>query len=590
MDCIEDHAKKGNMAKGNILIVDDNPNNLRILVGMLTERGYKVRPAPNGDLALKSVRSTLPDLILLDIKMPDMDGYEVCRRLKKDELAREVPVIFISALNETIDKVKAFGTGGVDYITKPFQIEEVMVRIATHMAMRNMQKRLADQNARLRREVIERKRAEEALEIAHAELEKRVEERTAELAEATRKLREEIAERKQAEKERTTMERLYHRAQKLEAMGALAGGIAHDFNNIIGVIMGCAELSLLAVSKEDPIYPHLEQIPNAVRRASDLVQQILTFSRQKDSEKKVLQISTIIKEVLKMLRASLPATIEIKQNINPESGKVLADATQIHQVLINLCTNAAHAMRKNGGVLEIMLANVDLTFDDVKKYVDIKPGAYVKLTVSDTGTGMDPNIIECIFDPYFTTKKEGEGTGLGLAVVHGIISQYGGAIEVQSEPGKGTAFHILIPRIDHEHKMTLKKEFGEPPKGTETILFIDDEKYLVELAKKILEYLGYQVVSSTSSIEALKLFMEGPDRFDLVITDMTMPHMTGDKLTEEILRIRPDIPIILCTGFSEMISEDKAKSLGIREYILKPLIMNNLAEKVRKVLDHRIDE
>jgi two-component system cell cycle sensor histidine kinase/response regulator CckA len=375
-------------------------------------------------------------------------------------------------------------------------------------------------------------------------------------------------------------------AQKLEAIGTLAGGIAHDFNNIIGVITGCAELSLLDVSKEDLIYRHLKQILNAGQRATDLVQQILTFSRQKDPDKRALKISTVLKEVLKMLRASLPATIEIKQNIAPDSGMVLADPTQIHQVLMNLCTNAAHAMRKNVGVLEVMLTNVDLTSENVNKCVDIKPGAYVKLTVSDTGTGMDRNIIERIFDPYFTTKKAGEGTGLGLAVVHGIISQYGGAIEVQSEPGKGTTFHILIPRIDHEQEMAPKKDFGELPKGSETILFIDDEKGLVDLAKKMLEYLGYQVVSSTSSIEALRLFMEGPDRFDLVITDMTMPHMTGDKLSGEILRIRPDIPIMLCTGFSEMISEDKAKSLGIREYILKPLLMNTLSEKIRKMLDH----
>jgi signal transduction histidine kinase/DNA-binding response OmpR family regulator len=390
--------------------------------------------------------------------------------------------------------------------------------------------------------------------------------------------------------EKLALESRLQQAQKMESMGSLAGGIAHDFNNIISVIMGCAELSMSDIPEKSPIYQHQKQIFNAGQRAADLVQQILTFSRQKDPDKRALQISTIIKEVLKMLRASLPTTIEIKQNIAPDSGMVLADATQIHQVLMNLCTNAAHAMRKNVGVLEIMLANVDLTFDDVKKYVDIKPGAYVKLTVSDTGTGMDHRIIERVFDPYFTTKKAGEGTGLWLAVVHGIISQYGGAIEVQSEPGRGTAFHILIPRIDHEQEMAPKKDFCELPKGSETILFIDDEKGLVDLAKKMLEYLGYQVVTSTSSIEALKLFMEGPDRFDLVITDMTMPHMTGDKLSGEILRIRPDIPIMLCTGFSEMISEDKAKSLGIREYISKPVIMNTLSEKIRKVLDHRIDD
>jgi PAS domain S-box-containing protein len=399
-----------------------------------------------------------------------------------------------------------------------------------------------------------------------------------------------ITKRRQAEEERNKLQVQLQRAQTMEAIGTLAGGIAHDFNNIIGVIMGCAELSMSDTPEKSPIYQHLKQIFSAGKRAADLVQQILMFSRQKDPEKKALQISTIIKEILKMLRASLPATIEIKQNIAPDIGMVLADPTQINQVLMNLCTNAAHAMRKNGGVLEIMLGNVDLTFDDVKKYVDIKPGAYVKLTVSDTGTGMDHRIIERIFDPYFTTKKSGEGTGLGLAVVHGIISQYGGGIEVQSEPDMGATFHILIPRIDHKHDVTPEKDFGELPKGSETILFVDDEKGLVEITKKMLESLGYQVIADTSSIEALKLFMEEPNRFDLVITDMTMPHMTGEKLSGEILRIRPDIPIILCTGFSEMISEDKAKFLGIREFLLKPVGFEILARNVRKVLGHRIDD
>ncbi len=399
-----------------------------------------------------------------------------------------------------------------------------------------------------------------------------------------------ITKRKQAEEERNTLQVQLQRVQKMEAIGTLAGGIAHDFNNIIGVIMGCAELSLHGVSKEDSIRRHLKQIINAGQRAADLVRQILTFSRQKDPEKRALQISVIVKEVLKMLRSSLPVTIDIKQNIAPDAGMVLADPTQIHQVLMNLCTNAAHAMRQDGGILEVILANVNLTSEDIKKYVDIKPGAYVELTVSDNGAGMNRRITERIFDPYFTTKKAGEGTGLGLAVVHGIINQYEGGIEVQSEPGMGTTFRILIPRIDAEENVAAEKDPGELPKGNETILFVDDEKSLVEITTIMLERLGYQVIADTSSIEALKRFMEEPSRFDLVITDMTMPHMTGEKLAAEIMHIRPDIPIILCTGFSEIISEDKAKSLGIREYLFKPLVLEILARKVRKVLDHRIDD
>ncbi|MBW2018772.1 MAG: PAS domain S-box protein [Deltaproteobacteria bacterium] len=384
--------------------------------------------------------------------------------------------------------------------------------------------------------------------------------------------------------EREQLERQLRQAQKMEAIGTLAGGIAHDFNNILGAVIGCTEMSLFDVPEGTPVHRHLLEVLNAGNRAKDLVNQILAFSRQTEQERKPVKISLIIKETLKLLRASLPTTIKIRQYIETDSDMVLADPTQIHQVLMNLCTNAAHAMREKGGVLQIRLADVELDPEDAARHPDMNPGPYLRLTVSDTGHGINRAVIERIFDPYFTTKGPGEGTGLGLAVVHGIVKSHGGAITVHSEPGEGTAFQVFLPGI--ESRVTPEIEAYAPlPTGNECVLFVDDEKVLVRIAKEMLERLGYEVIPRTSSIEALESFRERPDHFDLVITDQTMPNMTGTELAKELMRIRPDIPIILCTGFSEVITPEKAMAMGIREFIMKPLMTRDLAESVRRVLD-----
>jgi CheY-like chemotaxis protein/two-component sensor histidine kinase len=323
------------------------------------------------------------------------------------------------------------------------------------------------------------------------------------------------------------------------------------------------------------------------------VKQILAFSRQAEEEKKPVQIGPIVKEALKLLRASLPTTIEFHQNIKPDLDNVLADPTQIHQVLMNLCTNASHAMREEGGILDVSLQNVSIVerglhiVESEKSEIGLDPGQYLRLTVSDTGHGMTPEVLERIFDPYFTTKEKGEGTGLGLAVVHGIVKSYGGIITVQSDMGKGTTFHVYLPRIKREVTAGPESRLGEIPTGNERILFIDDDPGLVDISKQMLEHLGYKLVTRTSSIEALKLFRAQPDKFDLVITDMTMPNMTGDKLAKELMEIRPDIPIILCTGYSERITEEKAKAMGIRAFTMKPLVIRDFANTIRKVLDQK---
>ena len=973
----ESRTDIGRMTKGDVLVVDDNPDNLRLLSGILIDNGYKVRPAPSGALALTSVQSTLPDLILLDIKMPGMDGYEVCRRLKADERTRHVPVLFISALTEVADKIKGFGVGGVDYITKPFQHEEVLARVETHVSLARMHQRLEQMvkartleltvaNEQLKNEIKDRKLAEARekhlnqvlravrdvnqlivqekdrgrllekscailletrfyshawiiltdaagkptttaqaglgesfselvrqidhgeppycvrkvlkqpdvlfikntgstcddcsipdecrdrgaaivrlehggkvfgiltisfpMELVLDEEEKSLllelagdisfalytyeqEEKKARaekaLRESEQKYREladslpqivfemdatgtftfvnqnafdisgytqsefdkglnafqilipedrdramenmqrvwsgeiygaeytalrkdgstfpilvhtnpvmrdnkpmglrgiivDLTEQKKMEADLTRramamdhatdtivvtdtkgtityvnpafekitgytrkealgenprvlksgkqdevfyrhlwqtisggktwsgrfinrkkdgshyteeatispvfspsgeivnyvavkrditdkidLETQLRQAQKMEAIGTLAGGIAHDFNNILGVIMGRAELSQLDVPTTSPAYQHIIEVVKAGNRAKDLVQQILAFSRQAKQERRLIQPGIIIKEALKMLRSSLPSTIEIRQNIDAESGVILADPTQLHQILMNLCTNAYHAMEKTGGVLTVSLVAIEFDPSGTDQNTELAPGKYLQLMVSDTGYGIERHIMERIFDPYFTTKKPGEGTGLGLAVVHGIVKGHGGSILVESEIGKGTTFQVLLPKIEDAEKTTQIEDYIPIPLGNERILFVDDEKDLADTARIMLERLGYQVTVRTSSTEALELFRTKPGAFDLVITDLTMPVMTGADLAKELMRIRPDIPILLCTGFSELISAEKARHMGIKQLVMKPVVMRDMAEIIRKVLGLKIDD
>jgi PAS domain S-box-containing protein len=397
-----------------------------------------------------------------------------------------------------------------------------------------------------------------------------------------------ITERKKSEKEKNALQAQLQQAQKMEAIGTLAGGIAHDFNNILAAIMGYAELAGLDIPEGCKARHNLDQSMKSAHRAKDLVQQILSFSRQGKQERKPLDIGPITKEVLKLLRASLPATIEIRQEIEKGLGTIKADPTQIHQVLMNLCTNAGHAMGDHGGVLEVSLNKVTLTAGESARLAEIEPGPYVRLRVRDTGQGIPSEVLKRIFDPYFTTKAPGKGTGLGLAVVHGIVKSYGGGIGVSSEVGKGSTFDIYFP-WENEVGALSETEKADPLLlgGGERLLFVDDEQAIVEVSREILEHLGYEVVVRTSSVEALELIKKTPDWFDLLVTDMTMPNMTGDRLAKEVLEVRPELPIILCTGFSEHISAERAKALGIREFVLKPLVIRELAQAIRWALDPR---
>ncbi len=393
-----------------------------------------------------------------------------------------------------------------------------------------------------------------------------------------------ISELKAAQQEREQLRTRLIQAQKMEAIGTLAGGIAHDFNNILGAIIGYAEMALYDTQKGSMEHYNIEQVLKAGHRAKDLVKQILAFSRKSEQDKKIIFLTPIIIEVLKLLRASLPTTIEIKQNIEPNLDAIFADPTQIHQVMMNLCTNSAHAMGDKSGILEVNLQNMNLNLKAAAQYPDLNPGLYVKLSISDTGCGMDSATMQRIFDPYFTTKEQDKGTGMGLAVVHGIVKGHGGGIHVESAAGEGTRFDILFPVIKRQ-VISETEELKALPTGNESILCVDDEQPLIELGKNMLKKLGYRVETQTLPVEAIELFRAAPDKFDLVISDMTMPAMTGVSLAKKLMEIRPEIPVIICTGYSEQIDESRAKELGIKGFLMKPFTIRELSKTVRKVLD-----
>ncbi|OQX26948.1 MAG: hypothetical protein BWK80_07835 [Desulfobacteraceae bacterium IS3] len=393
-----------------------------------------------------------------------------------------------------------------------------------------------------------------------------------------------IRERKKSEAEQQKLVMLLRQAQRMEAIGTLAGGIAHDFNNILYPIIGYTEIAMDDVPKDSLIHSNLEQVLKAAYRARDLIQQILTFSRQQEQKQQPVKIESVIREAMKLIRASLPSNITIYENIRTDCGYILADSSQIYQVVMNLCINAYHSLCENGGVLEVSLDKTEFLPEEIAAYPELLPGVYLKFSVKDTGCGMACEIIERIFEPYFTTKEIGKGTGLGLSVVHGIVKSHRGHITVESELGKGTVFNIYFPSIGYDSEPKDKEDEIYFFSGTEKILLVDDEVQIVQINRKLLERLGYDITALTDSREALEIFRRDPGRFDLVITDMTMPQMDGAELVAEMLRIRPDIPIILCTGFSEFMSKEKSESIGIREFIIKPVRSREFAETIRRVL------
>jgi signal transduction histidine kinase len=419
-----------------------------------------------------------------------------------------------------------------------------------------------------------------------------LQQRIAELEERNQELQREIAERIEAQSSARKLARQLQQSQKMEAIGTLAGGIAHDFNNILAAIMGYTELAKLHTATHCPtgncpVINDLDHVLQASARAKELIKQILTFSRKQDDQKTPLHLGAVVNEAIALLRASLPQSIEIKSNIACLDALVQANATQIHQIIMNLGTNAHHAMRERGGILSVEVDQVEVQeFDQKSKNLLLAPGRYLLLKICDNGCGMEKAVLDKIFDPYYTTKPHGQGTGMGLAVVHGIVKNHDGLVTVYSEPGQGTSFQIYLPQLVEQSTVPAPDNDDEIPMGTEHILLIDDEALVARMQTRLLESLGYTVTLETDPLRALHLFTADPDAYDLIFTDMTMPKMNGATLSQNILSIRPDIPVILCTGFSELVNEAKARALGVKAFAMKPLVRKSVAEIVRKALNN----
>ncbi|KPA16855.1 multi-sensor hybrid histidine kinase [Candidatus Magnetomorum sp. HK-1] len=571
--------------QGIILVVDNRPENLRLLENILTDQGYKVRPAISGSMALMTIQSTLPDLIILDIRMPDIDGFAVCKILKSDVNTKDIPVIFISALDESMNKLKAFEIGGVDYITKPFEAQEVLARVKTQFDMRNMQKKLAAQNKQLQTEIAERKEIELQLQKTQQELEMRVKNRTKALEQANFDLQTEIQERKEAEKDKEQLLRQLQQSQKLEAIGTLAGGIAHDFNNILTIIHTCSQLVMTDIDPETSAFKNMEKILKSSKRASELVSQILTFSKKHQTANFApISLVPVLKDAIKLLKTTLPPSIKLKSNIDINSELISGDAIQIYQIIMNLCTNSFHAMEKaDKGELHISLTKQMIKKKDLAKYLPLQTGMHLKLSVKDSGEGIDPSIMDRIFDPYFTTKGKGRGTGLGLAVTLGIIEKHKGSIQVDSKKQKGTTFEIFFPMID---QVSISKSETKKPiqSGNEHIFLVDDESDLLYTVKLLLEHLGYKVTIQNTPSKALLEFEKNSFLYDLIIADMAMPEMNGKQLSQKINQIRKDIPILIISGKAPDLTELEMKQCGISGFLMKPFLKRELSEKIREIL------
>jgi signal transduction histidine kinase/ActR/RegA family two-component response regulator len=434
---------------------------------------------------------------------------------------------------------------------------------------------------------IQLEKEKENVKTANNALEKRVEERTFQLSNANQDLKKEIEIRQKFERERAELEKQLYQLQKMETIGTLAGGIAHDFNNILTPILGYTDMALEELPEESNLRFDIEQINNAAHRGKNLVQQVLTFSREVDFENKPIQLQPIVTEAINLIKASFPPGVEVRQQFDQKIGTVLADPTHIHQIVMNLCTNANHAMMKSGGILDVRLDAVKIDQKSAEKIQNLKKGEYIRLTISDTGYGMDIKTKERIFEPFFTRKEVGSGSGLGLSVVHGIINNYGGAIVVDSTPGKGTTFMIYLPKYGADLLESDKSE-KKPIKGDEYILIVDDEPEITFMGKKMLENLGYKVSITSNSISALEEFKKDPDRYSLLVTDQSMPNISGTELAIMMKKIRPALRVIIITGYADNLSEEVLSQCGISEVILKPMILDDFSKVIRKVLDNNI--
>ncbi|WP_320042951.1 response regulator [uncultured Desulfobacter sp.] len=672
-----------------ILVIDDKPDNLVAINALLNLyiSPCEVITAKSGREGLELAMARKPDTILLDIHMPEMDGFEVLTVLKNNPGTAHIPVVILTAMKTTSrHRVRALEQGAEAFLTKPINEAELAAQVKAMLRIKKAEDLMRQEKLMLRDELRDRVRDLEKLNALlvkeveeHRQTEKNLMESEVRFQKVFNSQLEAIfivdnkvpgrvidcnsaacntfgyehgelageglgnlfvgsiqhqafmdmlepalnengflkdvafsmkrkdgtvfpseitvfeMRNQQGEKgdrivsvrdltERKQLESILQQAQKMESIGTLAGGIAHDFNNILSPLIGFAELLEMDLPKEGPEQENLAEILKAAFRAKELVKQILTFSRQTDRELMQLKLQPILKEVTKLLKASIPKTILIETKIGKECGLVKADPTEIHQIVMNLATNAYHAMEENGGTLVISLEQTRIDGEN-PELPELPPGRYACLSIKDTGTGIDAAIMKRLFDPYFTTKETGKGTGLGLSVVQGIVQKSHGEIRIDSKVGEGTEVQVFLPVVTKPEDDNGVEKTGPLPCGTEHILFVDDEEAIVRFQTRVLERLGYTVTECTDSRNAFDLFKANPSLFDLLISDMTMPHMTGERLVKECLAVRPDLPVIICTGFSEQVSIQKMESIGIKGFLMKPVDRVEIAWTIRKCLD-----
>jgi len=560
-----------------ILSVDDKAENLYMLEALLRGHGHEVESASNGVTALQLAERCVHDLIISDILMPRMDGFQFCRELKKDERLRNIPFIFYTATyTDPRDAAFALSLGADRFLVKPLEPEAFMKAVDEVMAQKKETSTAPPPQEFPEDESI-------YLKEYNTRLIAKLEKKMLDLEAANRALVEDIAERERSAIERANLEEKLRQAQKMEAIGTLAGGIAHDFNNILAGILGFAELGVEEAA--DPRFSelHFKEILKAVQRARDLVRQILAFSRHREQDRKAIHLDETVQEALRLLRATIPATIEIVTDLKPGTPSVLADSSQVHQIVTNLVTNGWHAIGDNtAGKITVELTEFQVDEDFSLTHPDLRPARYLRLSISDTGHGIPSETLARIFEPFFTTKAPGSGTGLGLSVVHGLMKSFDGAITVYSEPGRGTTFHLYFPALEFGATDAQPEERTEPRGRGERILFVDDEPVLAMLGERFLTRLGYTPVVQTDPRAALAHFNDYP--CDIVVTDLTMPHLSGIEFARGIWEMNPNARVVLTTGYSATLDPQRAQQLGFRELLLKPYTVHGLGEAVQRAL------
>ena len=647
--------------KGVILIIDDTPTNLEILLDFLEDYGYKVVVSEDGESAIEMAEYAPPDLILLDIVMPGIDGFETCRRLKANQVTQDIPIIFMTALADNVDKVKGLNLGAVDYITKPLEHEEVLARINIHLRLQNLTKKLTEQNVRLEEEIQQHLQAQQkiseqaalldiatdaifvqdlsnnivfwnkgaerlygweaeeaigknVLELLYKEISPEIQEPLKNLTSTGEWLGElpqvtkdgknlivtsrwtsvldsngqlksilvvntDITEKKQLESQ-------FLRAQRMESLGVLAGGIAHDLNNVLTPVLMAVQL-LETKLYDSQSQEWLQILENNVNRGADLIKQVLSFAKGISGERTTIQISHLIQEIKQLASETFPKSIRVNTNIKPDLKPVLGDATQLHQVLLNLVVNARDAM-PHGGILKIEANNIYIDEHYARINIDSKVGQYILISVSDTGIGIERHILERIFEPFFTTKELGKGTGLGLSTVVGIVKSHGGFINVYSEVGKGTEFKIYLPSIE---ALTLSQSVDSSKllnKGQgQLILVAEDEEPIRNITKTILEIYGYRVITAADGAEAIVLYRQYQSEINVVLLDMMMPYMDGSAAIKLLEQINPEVKIIAVSGLASNETMTEINSSCVKTFLAKPYTSTEVLNKLQMVMDYK---